>query len=268
MLNFDKEFFNIGHLDALSYKKTFIHQINPGIKLVVTLFFIVTVVSFSKYDVRQLIPFFLFPVFVMSAGDIPAAVVLKKLLVVSPFVLFAGLFNPLFDTSTAYTVSGINVSRGWVSYISLIIKFILTISSAVLLIATTSFPGICYALEKMRVPRIFVMQLLFIYRYLFVLAEEAMRIVRARNMRTFGKQGSGIKPFINIVSIFLLRSIERSERIYHAICARGFDGRIRLLKNFSIGIPDVLFAVLSVSAFLMLRIYDVTELIGEAALKH
>lgn len=268
MLNFDKEFFNIGYLDALSYKNTFIHRINPGIKLVVTLVFILMVVSFSKYEIQRLVPYFIFPVFILSAGEIPAGVILKKMLMVSPFVLFAGMFNPMLDTTAVYTIAGITVSQGWISYFSIIIKFILTISSAILLIATTSFPGICSALEKLHVPRIFVMQLLFIYRYLFVLAEEAMRIIRARNMRTFGKQGKDMKTFINIISIFLLRSIERSERIYHAICSRGFDGRIRLLRNFKIGPADVLFAVLSISAFLILRMYDITELLGNAALKY
>ena len=267
MPNFDKEYFNIGYLDALSYKQTFIHEINPGIKLVVTLVFILIVVSFSKYEIHRLMPYFVFPVFLISAGEIPAGVILKKIFVVSPFVLFAGMFNPVLDTTIVYTVSGIPVSGGWISYASIIIKFVLTISSALLLIATTSFPGICFALDKLRVPKIFVMQLLFIYRYLFVLAEEAMRIVRARNMRAFGKHGRDIKTYINIIGTFLIRSIERSERIYHAICSRGFDGRIRLLRDINLKFTDIIFALISVSVFIILRMYDIAELIGDAVLK-
>lgn len=266
MPNFDKAFFNIGYLDSLSYKETFVHKINPVIKVIVTLAFILTVVSFSKYEIHRLMPYFIFPVFLISAGDIPAWVILKKLLVVSPFVLFAGVFNPFLDPNIVYRISGFPVSGGWISYASIIIKFILTISAALLLIATTSFPGICFALDKMRVPKIFVMQLLFIYRYLFVLAEEAMRIVRARNMRTFGKHGRGIKIHINIIGTFLLRSMKRSERIYHAVCSRGFDGRIRLLRDYDFSPADVIFAVLSISLFLILRTYDIVELLGKAAL--
>jgi cobalt/nickel transport system permease protein len=268
MPNFDKEFFNIGYLDTLSYKQTFIHRINPGIKLVVTLVFILIVVSFSKYEIQRLIPYFAFPVFLMSAGEIPAGVILKKIFVVSPFVLFAGMFNPILDTAVVYTIWGIPVSGGWISYASIIIKFIITISSALLLIATTSFPGICYALDRLRVPKVFVMQLLFIYRYLFVLAEEAMRIVRARNMRAFGKHGRDIRTFINIIGTFLIRSIERSERIYHAICSRGFDGRINLLRDVRLKSTDIIFALTAVSAFIILRMYDIAELIGAAALKY
>jgi cobalt/nickel transport system permease protein len=263
MPTFDKEYFSIGYLDTLSYKQTFIHKINPGIKLVVTLAFILTVVSLPKYEIHKLIPFFIFPVFVISAGDIPARVILKKILVVSPFVLFAGMFNPLLDTNIVYRLAGIPVSGGWVSYASIIIKFVLTMSAALLLIATTSFPGICFALEQLRVPKIFVMQLLFIYRYLFVLAGEAMRIVRARNMRAFGRHGRDIKTFINITGTFLLRSMERSGRIYQAICSRGFDGRIRLLRDVGIKLFDIVYALTSVSLFMIFRTYDIVQLLGD-----
>jgi len=94
-----------------------------------------------------------------------------------------------------------------------------------------------------------------------------MRIVRARNMRAFGRHGRGIKIFINIIGTFLIRSIERSERIYHAICSRGFDGRINLLRDTKLKFTDVMFALISVSVFIILRMYDIAELIGAAVLK-
>jgi cobalt/nickel transport system permease protein len=262
MPNFDKEYFNIGYLDTLSYKQTFVHKINPGIKLVVTLAFILSVVSLPKYEVHRLLPFFVFPVFVITAGDIPARVILKKVAFVSPFVLLAGMFNPLLDTNVFYRIWGIPVSGGWVSYVSIIIKFVLTISSALLLIATTSFPGICIALDRAHVPKIFVMQLLFLYRYLFVLAEELMRIVRARNMRAFGKHGRDIRTFISITGTFLLRSMERAERIYQAICSRGFDGSVRLLRDVEIRFTDIAYAAISVSLFIIFRTYDIVQSLG------
>lgn len=266
MPNFDTEYLNIGYLDTLSYKQTFIHGINPVIKLLVTLAFIFSVVSFPKYDVHRMVPFFLFPVLVISAGDIPVKAVLKKLLVVSPFVLFIGIFNPVFDTEIVYTIFGMPVSGGWISYASIMIKFVLTVSSALLLIATTSFPGICSALERLRVPKIFVVQLLFLYRYIFVLAEEVMRIVRARNMRSFGGKGKDIKTFININGVLLIRSIERSERIYQAICSRGFDGHIRLLKDSRIRFTDIMYSVITITLFIIFRKYDIADMLGKAVL--
>jgi cobalt/nickel transport system permease protein len=77
-----------------------------------------------------------------------------------------------------YILYGVTVSGGWVSFFSVMLKFLLTITSALLLIATTSFPGICRALRKFGIPDIFISQLLFLYRYIFVLVEEAMKVVR------------------------------------------------------------------------------------------
>ncbi|MDH4028445.1 MAG: cobalt ECF transporter T component CbiQ [Nitrospirota bacterium] len=262
MRSFDNAYFNIGHLDMLSYRQTFVHRLDPVVKLLVTLAFILFVVSFPKYEIGMLLPFFLFPVFIMSAGDIPVGVITRKLLVVSPFVLFVGIFNPVLDREVICIVFGVTVSGGWVSYASIVIKFILTISSALLLIATTSFPGICFALERLRVPRIFVVQLLFLYRYIFVLIEETMRIARARNMRTFGRRGRGVRTFINITGVLLVRSIERSERIYQAICSRGFDGQIRMLKEHRFGFADSIFTFVSIAAFAALRKYNIAEMIG------
>ena len=61
-MTFDKEYFNLGYLDMLSYKDTFIHRLDPRTKLCATVFFVVTVVSFPKYEVSGLLPFLFFPV--------------------------------------------------------------------------------------------------------------------------------------------------------------------------------------------------------------
>lgn len=262
MLTFDREYFNLGYLDSLSYKDTLIHRIDPRIKLIITFAFIITVVSFPKYELSGLIPFLLFPVLLFSLGDIPVRFIIRKLLLVSPFVLFVGIFNPLIDTSKMHEIYGISISGGWISFISILIKFSLTVSAALLLIATTSFPGVCDGLQRLALPQIFISQMLFLYRYIFVLMDETMKIVRARDMRSFGKSGAGIRVFINLTGMILVRTIERSERIYSAMLSRGFDGKIRSLKGYSITGADIAFALLSLSGFYLLRKYNVTELLG------
>ncbi len=266
MLNFDKEYFNIGYLDTLAYKNTFVHRLDPRIKLVTTIVFVFMVVSFPKYELSKLIPFFIFPVFMGAAGGIPAGFILKKLLFVSPFVLCVAIFNPVFDTAAMYNLYGIEISGGWVSCISITIRFILTISAALLLVATTSFPGVCRALERLYVPKVFVVQLFFLYRYLFVLAEETMRIVRAINMRTFGSKKYGIKIFISTIGLLFMKTVERSERIYHSMCSRGFSGEIRLLKRDKTGLTDIAFAVIAITVFIIFRKYDIAKILGELAL--
>jgi len=165
-------------LDHYSDRNSFVHRLDPRSKVIATVLFLFTVISFPKYEVVALAPFFLFPVLLLTVGEIPILFIVKKMLIVSPFAIFIGIFNPFLDTRTAVVIAGIPVSAGLLSFLSILLKFSLTISAALLLIATTSFPGVCHALRRLGFPALFVSQLLFLYRYLFVLMEEAMRIIR------------------------------------------------------------------------------------------
>jgi cobalt/nickel transport system permease protein len=71
------------------------------------------------------------------------------------------------------------------------IRFILTVSAALILIASNRFNPVCMALEKMGARRILAVQLLFLFRYIFVLVDEASRMVLARSLRSFGGRGTG-----------------------------------------------------------------------------
>lgn len=262
-MTFDAEFFNIGYLDNLSYKDTFVHRLDPRVKLLVSFIFILFVVSFPKYDLSGLMPFFIYPVFLLTAGDIPLRAIAKKVLFVSPFALFVGIFNPLLDTEVLLSLFGIPISGGWISFLSIIVKFILTVSTALLLIAATSFLGLCEALERLKLPRVFVIQLLFLYRYLFVLLEETFRMLRAKDARSFGKRGSEIKTFIRLISILLVRTVERAERIYQAMLSRGFRGEIKVLKRHRLRFQDLVFAVSSIGLFYLFRNYNIVHILGE-----
>lgn len=262
-MTFDLEFFNIGYLDTLSYRNSFVHRLDPRIKIIVSFIFILFVVSFPKYEISSLIPFFFYPVFLLTAGNIPLKAIAKKVFFISPFAVFIGIFNPLFDTGTVYTVFGVPVSGGWLSFLSILIKYVLTVSTALLLIAVTSFPGICEALERLKLPKVFVIQLLFLYRYLFVLLEESLRMMRARDARSFGNRGKEIKTFVRLISVLLIRSIERAEMIFRAMLSRGFRGEIRVLRRHRINVYDILFLMISVTVFYLFRSFHLVNLLGE-----
>jgi cobalt/nickel transport system permease protein len=264
---FDNAYFNLGYLDTLSYRDTFVHRLDPRAKLITTLLFIITVVSIPKYEIAALLPFLLFPILLFSLSDIPVAFILKKVLLVSSFAVFIGIFNPLIDRQTAYSAFGFTVSGGWLSFLSIMLKFFLTITSALLLIATTSFPGVCHALQKMGMPEIFVSQLLFLYRYIFLLLEEAMKIVRARDMRSFGKKGLGIKPAINLFGTLFLRTVERAERVYQAMLSRGFSGRLNIARTYCFTIADALFVGLTILFLYLFRAHDVVGMMGRVSMR-
>ena len=261
-MTFDTQYYNVGYLDRLSYQDTLVHRLDPRVKLVMTLLFLFTVISFSKYEVAALLPFFLFPAILLTIGDIPLWFILKKVAIVSPFAIFIGIFNPLLDTAQINILPGFSLAAGWLSFASILLKFVLTVSTALLLIATTSFPTVCHALRQLGMPAIFVSQLLFLYRYIFVLGEEVMRIVRARDMRSYGHRGTGVKVFVRIVGVLFLRTIERAERIYFAMLARGFHGDMPASKHYSIAKRDTAFALSVTACLFIFRCYPVAEIVG------
>lgn len=263
-MSFDQAFYSIGRLDLLAYQDTVVHRLDPRVNVAATLFFALAVISFPKYEVLALAPFFLFPVLLAAFGDLPALFLLKKVLIVSPFAVCIGIFNPLFDPDTV-TVLGVTLSAGWVSFLSILVKFTLTISAAIILIATTSFPGVCGALRRFGMPALFVSQLLFLYRYLFVLLEETMRIVRARELRAFGSRGREAKVAARIIGGLFLRTVERAERIYRAMLSRGFRGDIPVLRRTGLRIGDAAFLAAAVLSFAVFRFLPVGAWAGRLA---
>ena len=262
MNNIGKNYFDIGYMDTLATGNSPLHRLDPRIKVITTILFILTVVSFSKYTISAFIPLLIYPVFLISVGGLPAGYILKKVILVSPFAVLLGIFNPIIDRETVAYIGTIGISGGWISFISILLRFALTVTSALLLIALTGFNTICEALTKFGVPRPFIVQLLFFYRYLFVLTDEAQRMERARLLRSFNGHLMRYKTFISMIGHLLLRSLGRAERIYHAMCCRGFDGHIHMRQSRKINFNDIGFMVIWGCLFFVFRIYDIPAQLG------
>lgn len=252
----------LDRLDRLSQQDTAIHRLDPRAKVLTTLVFLVCVVSFGKYDVVQLLPFVVYPVVLAAGGRIPLGLVGRILLVVSPFALVVGVFNPFLDRQVVAEIGGLQISGGWVSYASIILRFLLTAGTALVLTATTGFIGICLALEKLRVPEVLVTQLLLLFRYIFVLGDEAQRLAQARRLRSFGNRGMGLKVYGQMLGQLLLRSFARAQRVYQAMLCRGFDGRVRMARRLHFGRADLLFTLGWSAGFVVFRLVDVPLLLG------
>lgn len=264
-MDFDRQYFNLGMLDTLSRRASWLHRLDSRSKVLVTLAFVITVVSFPKYEVAGLIPCFLFPVLVFALADLPVWFILRKVLLVSVFAVLVGLFNPLLDTRIHLVLAGVPVSGGWLSFASIMLKCLLSMSAVLLLIATTSFPGICRALRKLGLPGLFVSQLLFLYRYLFVLLEEALRMVRARQLRTFGGKGLPAKVFVQLVGALFIRTVERSERIYQAMLSRAYTGVWPQFRESRWRLADACWLAGNLALLAVCRLFDLTGDIGRFA---
>jgi len=258
----DSSFFDFGTLDILAYRDSPVHRLDPRAKLLTTLVFIVTIASFDRYTVSGLLPFFIYPVVLVVMADLPPGFLLKKLLLVSPFAFGIGMLNPFFDQTPLVAVGPLTLTGGWMSFLSILLRFALTVSAALILVATCSFPGVCRALERLGVPNIFAVQLLLLYRYVFLLVEEGARMARARALRSFGRRGFGLEVFGHMAGQLLMRTLDRSRRIHMAMLSRGFEGAILMLRRFRAGRREVAFTLCWSGLFIFLRLVDLPRLIG------
>lgn len=262
MANIIQSLYNINLLDELAEKKTVIHNIHPLAKLLTTVVFLVVTVSFEKYQVSGLFPLVLYPVIVMVLGEIPAGPILKRMLVAAPFVIGIGAFNPLFDKNTIAIFSGIEISAGWVSFGSLLVKCGLTVVAALLLISTTGMARIGLALRIIRVPKVFVMQLLLTYRYISVLIEEVSRTVRAYALRSPFEKGIRFRAWGSLTGHLLLKTFDRAERVYQSMRCRGFMGEYHNGPVKRIVPGDIFYFAGWTLFFVVVRFINIPALIG------
>ncbi len=263
MSRLETAFYDLGRLDLLAEKNSFIHRLDPRVKVLTTLLFIVYVISFDKYEVSRLLPFFIFPVLLVRIADLPFSYLLRKLILVSPFVLFIGIFNPFLDREVLLQIGSLQVSGGWLSLISILLRFILTAGAGLLLIATTGFPAICMALEKLGAPKIFTVQLLMLYRYLFILIEESIRLMRAYTLRTFAKKTIRLPILKQLLGNLLLRTLDRAQRIHMAMLSRAFTGEIIIVRQFNFGTTEFFYLAGCTVLFTFIRFIDISELLGK-----
>ncbi len=119
-----------------------------------------------------------------------------------------------------------------------------------------------HAFEHLRVPKTLTTIVAFLYRYLFVLTDEVLRLLRARQSRSATvaglKSGRSVawraRVTGNMAGQLFLRSYERSDRIYNAMLARGYTGQLRTLNPHTMNSSDWSFTALSIVIILFLQL--------------
>jgi cobalt/nickel transport system permease protein len=192
-------------------------------------------------------------------GRLRPAAYLRRSLIAIPFALAAVTLMFTVPGRTLWTVplTGWTVSdAGLARFGSIVIKSWLSVQVAVLMGMTTHFTDLLCAMRALHVPRVLVAIISFMYRYIFVLADEALRLTRARESRSAtGPDGRGggtlawrMQVTGGMVGNLFLRSYERSERVYQAMAARGYKGELRQLAPPPIHWKDIFWASLPVAA--------------------
>jgi cobalt/nickel transport system permease protein len=261
MPNIINSLYNIRLLDDLARKKTYIHRIHPLAKLLTTVVYLTVVVSFGRYEISSLLSFVFYPVLIIAFAELPVAPILKRILLVEPFIIGIGILNPLFDNYTV-VLGGIAISRGWVTFLAIFIKCGLTVAASILLIATTGMDRLAAALRMLKIPKIFVLQFLLTYRYISVLIEEVSRMQRAYSLRAPGPKGIHGSVWGSFAGQLILRTFERAQRVYQSMSLRGFTGEYNTGDVAKVSFKDFAYLAGWSLFFIIARIYNIPMLIG------
>lgn len=240
--------------------------IDPRAGLVTTLAFIAVVTSYGAYDVLGLLPLAVYPVSLMALGNHPFRPIGMRLILVCPFAVLIGIFNPVFDRQVLLQVGSVGVSGGWVSFFTIMVKFVLTVSAALILVTGHGFDSVCHALERLKVPRVFVSQLLLMHRYIHVMAHEASRMVRAHALRSAGTR-MPVKVFGSLAGSLLLRTLDRAQRIHTAMVSRGFTGNVMTMHRLQARPRDGVFILVWCAFFVLARMYNLPLILGETVME-
>jgi cobalt/nickel transport system permease protein len=233
---------HIHFLDPYRPRASLIHQLDPRVKLVLALAFILT---------TSLVPFGVWPIYVLLvtlsmsiviASELGVKYVLKRAALAAPFVLAAVPLLFTVDGPALFTLPiGSSIvtltSTGLERFVSIALKSWISVQIAIVLAASTSFPDLLVAMRAIKLPRLLVAVFGLMWRYLFVLADEVLRLMRARAARSGelagfkagGTLGWRAKVTGGMAGNLFVRSLERGDRIYAAMAARGYDGEVRSL---------------------------------------
>ncbi len=239
-------------------RESVLHALEARPKVVATLLFALSVVLLPDGAWMGFLLAWGLLVAASAAGGVGMGYLLKRSLVALPFllpalsILFTLPGRPLFRLALGPWLLTATES-GAVRFLSVLLRSWLSVQAAILLTAVTPFPEVIHALHHLRFPRLIVAVIAFMYRYLFVLGDEALRLLRARQSRSArvdARRGGGTLRWRagvagGMAGQLFLRSYERSERVYAAMASRGYRGELLVMHPHALQRRDWLFLLLA-----------------------
>ena len=226
------------------------HRLDPRTKLICSLAFVLAVVLTPAGTWNVFVVYLLILMGLIWLSRLPIKYVLKRSLVIFPFVVMIAIFVPFFkqgQVAASYDIGAWHIAityEGLAVLINVIVKSWLCILCLIILSSSTKFEELMHGMYRLKVPQVFVQITSFMYRYMFVLADQAMRMQMARDSRNFGLNRRNIfKTMGNMIGMLFIRSYERAERIYAAMLSRGYNGEIIVVNQLRFRLPDAYFAL-------------------------
>ena len=246
---------------------SFIHRLDPRVKVAVTLVFILSNALLPDGAWLAFGCAWLFLLFINVLSNLGIGFTFKRSFVALPFALVA--ITVLFSipgkalTTFHFLFWDLTITdMGLLRFMSILVRSWLSVQVAIMLVAVARFPDIVHALEHLRVPTILTTIIAFLYRYLFVLVDEVFRLLRAREARSAAEAGAKSGGSVmwraqvagNMAGQLFLRSYERSDRVYNAMLARGYTGHLLTINPHELHRVDYVTTALALFVILLLQL--------------
>jgi cobalt/nickel transport system permease protein len=205
-------------LDRLAAGDSLLHRCDARAQLGAVVVALVCLASFPRTAVLPLLPLAVVPAAWLALGAVPPRIAALAVAAALPFVVLVGAANPWLDPQ-----------HGWATWASLALRATIGAALVAALVATSGVHRLAHAGAAVRVPQVFVVQVLLVHRYLGVLLAEAAALRRAWRLR----QPSGLpsrRTAEALLTTLLGHALARAVRIHQAMRARGFAGRMPLLS--------------------------------------
>ena len=232
-----------------------VHRFSALSKFAVTLVYLVTVMSFGKYDLPGTVWMLVYPAVMFPLSGVSFTAVMYRLRAVFPLVIGTGLLNPLFDRRPFMKVGGLSVTAGWLSCLVIVLKGFLVLSASGLFASVTRIDDLCAALRKLHVPKVMVTVLLLTYRYITSFGEEVGQMSSAYHLRAPRQKGIAVSAWGSFTGQLLLRSIDHEKELYSAMMLRGFRGEFMYADMKKMRLPDYAYLFCWSFVIVFLRLY-------------
>lgn len=234
------------HLEEFADGDSFLHRADPRVKLLAACPYVLVIALMDGLTGPSVA--LLASALLTASARLDAKKLLQRLLAVNVFIALLWVFLPFtYPGETLFAIGPLKASREGLLYaLSITLKSNAIVLATIAMLGTSGIFSLAHALVHLKVPSKLVHLFFFFYRYISVLHEEYHRLRDAMRIRCFraGTNTNTYRAFAYLMGMLIVRSYERSQRIYWAMLCRGFKDRFPVMSHFSLKKGDILFGCL------------------------
>jgi cobalt/nickel transport system permease protein len=240
---------------------TLIYRLDPRIRVGLTVLY--SFVVALAYQFSVLTGALILSSILIAISRVSIKEVLRRMVIVNALILLLWLVLPLtFKGEVLTRIGSFAIYRpGVVLAAQITLKSNAILLAFIALIATMSLATLGHALHRLAVPEKIVHLLLMTYRYIFVIEQEYLRLIRAAKIRGFrpGTNANTYRTYSYVIGMLFVRAAARAERVHQAMLCRGFNGKFYSLQEFQTTAASWIFSIIMMLLIIALIVMEVSK---------